>query len=50
MTPSQRTEVERTLRRVREEEGLEGNAAALLCVMRAHFDEADLDKLPEGEE
>jgi hypothetical protein len=50
MTPSQRTEVERTLRRVREEEGLEGNAAALLCVMRAHFDEADLDELPEGEE
>ncbi len=50
MTPSQRTEVERTLRRVREEEGLEGNAAALLCVMRAHFDEADLDELPEDEE
>jgi hypothetical protein len=50
MTPSQRSEVERTLRRVREEEGLEGNVAALLCVMRAHFDEADLDELPEGEE
>lgn len=50
MTPSQRSEVERTLRRVREEEGLEGNAAALLCVMRAHFDEADLDDLSDEEE
>lgn len=50
MTPSQRSEVERTLRRVREEEGLDGNAAALLCVMRAHFDESGLDDLPEDEE
>lgn len=50
MTPSQRSEVERTLRRVREEEGLEGNAAALLCVMRAHFDESGLDDLPDEEE
>lgn len=50
MTATQRGEVERTLRRVREEEGLDSNAAALLCVMRAHFDEVGLDDLPDGEE
>ena len=50
MTASQRSEVEQALRRVREEEGLEGNAAALLCVMRAHFDELEPDDLPDDDE